>query len=244
MPRLIHETSVDSTNERAFAALAAGTARHGDVHVADEQTAGRGSRGRHWHSPPGAGLYASVVWMPPPPAPAPSALTMAAALAVRDAALALGASELVLKWPNDLLAAGAKLCGILVESRGLDPERPAFVCGIGLNLLQRDFPADLGGRPATSLALLGHPCEAADALAVLLPRLEQRLDQARAAPERLAADFASGAGLATGRAVLVRRGERTDRGAIEDLRPGGLVLRTPGGSLDLPLEHISAVELL
>ena len=65
--RVIEHGTVDSTSERAFAALACGEARHGDVHVATAQTAGRGRRGASWSSAKDAGLYMSVVWLPPPP---------------------------------------------------------------------------------------------------------------------------------------------------------------------------------
>ncbi len=151
---LIQHDSVDSTNERALCAIAAGAARDGDVHVAREQTAGRGRRGHAWHSARDEGLYLSMVLLPPPPPLSPAGLTMAGGLAVHATARALlgSSAELCLKWPNDLLYAGRKLAGVLVETRGLDPAAPHYVIGIGLNVSQRSFPA---GLEATSLALCG-----------------------------------------------------------------------------------------
>ena len=118
--------------------------------------AGRGRLGRTWHSSAGEGLYASLILRPPPPAPNPAALTMAAGLGVIEGLEALGLAGARLKWPNDVLHGSGKLAGLLVESRGLDPRAPAFVAGVGVNVRQRAFPAELEAeRAVTSLALLG-----------------------------------------------------------------------------------------
>ena len=124
---------VDSTNEVAFEALARGDGRPGDVFIAQRQTAGRGTRGRSWLSEPG-GLYMSVI-LQTPTLPAPGLWTIAGALAALDLARALGVAAR-LDWPNDLVNHdGAKLGGILAESRGLGPRGPAtYVLGIGVNL--------------------------------------------------------------------------------------------------------------
>ncbi|HVS19810.1 MAG TPA: biotin--[acetyl-CoA-carboxylase] ligase, partial [Planctomycetota bacterium] len=120
--RVLHHEIVDSTNERAFAALAAGTALHGDVHVARGQTAGRGRRGARWVSSAGEGLFASLVLLPAPPAPPAPAITMFAGLALLDALHELGLVRARLKWPNDVVVGDAKLGGCLVESRGFQPD--------------------------------------------------------------------------------------------------------------------------
>ena len=106
----------DSTNERALAEMAEGTARDGDWHVADEQTAGRGRLGRKWHSPAGQGLYLSLVHCPSEPLPA-AAASMAAGLALLDTLNTLGVIEAKLRWPNDVMVQGAKLAGIDVALR-------------------------------------------------------------------------------------------------------------------------------
>jgi len=239
-PRIVRHGLVDSTSERAFAALAAGEARHRDVHVARAQSAGRGSRGRSWDSQDGAGLYASVVLLPEPPAPPPAALTMAAGLAVRDLLLELGLAAR-LKWPNDVLVGGAKIAGILIEARGYDPARPAFVCGIGLNALQRAFPPEVAARGVTSLALEGATLAPERALERLLPHLDARLDQARAHPAELAAAFSSAARLLEG-PVCVQRGEQELRGRIAAFGLGGLDLATEEELVRIPLEHVTGVQ--
>lgn len=117
------------------------------VFVADMQTRGRGRRGAVWHSAPGAGLWMSIALRRPP-----QDLGFIAALATRDAvaqSLRLGAGHaLALKWPNDLLAADRKVCGVLVEHRA-----GMTAVGIGLNLAQKtaDFPEELR-ETAVSLA--------------------------------------------------------------------------------------------
>ncbi|NOT31225.1 MAG: biotin--[acetyl-CoA-carboxylase] ligase, partial [Planctomycetes bacterium] len=185
--RLFQHGIVDSTNERALAAIASGEARDGDVHVAEGQSAGRGRLGRSWSSPAGEGLYLSLLLLPRA-APNPAALTMAAGLGVLEGVRALGAEAARLKWPNDVLASDergtdAKLAGILVETRGLDPLRPHAVVGVGLNVLQRAFPAELvRERAVTSLALLGLAVTRAAALEGLLAARWPRLAQASAAP--------------------------------------------------------------
>src|SRR5688572_13455030 len=177
--RLVRHALVDSTNERALAAIADGTARHGDVHMAEGQSAGRGRLGRGWASASGEGLYLSVVLLPSAPV-VPTALTMGAGLAVLEAARALGARRARLKWPNDVLVEGAKLAGILVEARGTAPPHgtaPSHaVVGIGLNVRQRAFPPELEAeRPVTSLARLGFAHDLDEAAAALLARLAPRL---------------------------------------------------------------------
>ena len=246
--RLLRHGTVDSTSERAFAALAAGTARDGDVHVATGQTAGRGRRGRPWVSQPDAGLYCSAIHLPPPPGPSPAALTMAAGLAVLEAVRALVPASvggtLRLDWPNDLVADGAKLAGVLVESRGLDPARPHYVVGVGVNVRQRSFPADLlAERPVTSLALLGVDLDPDALLVELVPRLTERLRGGREDPAGLGRDFLVATDLLD-RGVLARTADATHRGRLTDLAPDrGLALETPdSGEIRLDLAHVRALE--
>jgi len=100
--------------------------------VAGEQTAGRGRRGRHWYSAPGAGLTFSLARRIRRPARELAALSLVAGVAAARALRALGVAPAALKWPNDLVAGGAKLGGILVETRAAGRETLA-VFGIGIN---------------------------------------------------------------------------------------------------------------
>ena len=247
--RLLRHGLVDSTNERALAAIASGEARHGDVHVAEAQSAGRGRLGRGWSSPRGEGLYLSLVLLPGT-VPNPAALTMAAGLGVLAGVHSLGAKAARLKWPNDVLApdatgADAKLAGILVETRGLDPARPHAVVGVGLNVAQRSFPPELvRERAVTSLARLGLAVEREAALETLLAALAPRLVEACEAPATSAGDYARALGL-VGRAVRVRdaRGER--RGRLLGLTLAGVELALESGARErVALEHVQGLEAL
>ncbi len=241
---------VDSTSERAFAALADGSARHGDVHTALAQSAGRGRLGRRWVSAPGEGLYLSVVLLPAAPLLA-SALTIAAGLAVQETARACGARGVQLKWPNDVLIAGAKLAGILVETRGLDAARPHYVVGIGVNVGQESFPAELEAeRPVTSLRRAGAPSSVQEVEAALLARLAPRLDQVlgEGGPgcelQGLERDYVAACGFARRRVrVRVQAGEVEGRFVSLQLE-GGLVLATEQGEERFPLEWVRALDLV
>jgi len=100
--------------------------------AAEEQTAGRGRRGRRWHSAPGAGVTFSLARSLNRPAREAAGLPLVAGVAVARALRGLGATQAALKWPNDLVVAGAKLGGILVETRSQGRATRAVI-GIGLN---------------------------------------------------------------------------------------------------------------
>lgn len=143
-----------STNDDAKAGARAG-APHGAVWAAESQTAGRGRQGRAWLSGPGDNLLFSVllrVTCPPTRVPP---LSLVCGLAVRDAvARALGPgrdADVKVKWPNDVLVAGRKVAGILVESALSGATVEHVVVGIGLNVHARELPAELAAI-ATSLA--------------------------------------------------------------------------------------------
>ena len=101
--------------------------------VADEQTAGRGRRGRRWHSAPGDGLTFSLAVALRRPLRELAALPLVAGVAVAHALHASGIERAVLKWPNDIVVDGAKLGGILVETRSLNGSVKAVI-GVGINL--------------------------------------------------------------------------------------------------------------
>lgn len=126
-----------STNDLALAAQ-----EDGAVYWAGAQTSGRGQRGAHWESASSSGLWFSVCVSGPP-----DGLPFAAVLAVRDALHEV--APLRVKWPNDLLCNGRKICGVLVEHRG-----GWNAVGIGLNVSQDedDFPEEISGL-ATSLKI-------------------------------------------------------------------------------------------
>lgn len=166
---------VTSTSDIARADGLAG-APHGHLVLAERQTAGRGRRGRAWVSPPGVNLAFSLLLRPALAVGDAPAITLAVAVACRDALAALGV-EAEIKWPNDLLVDGRKVAGILSE---MSLDRGALaqvVIGIGLNV--NLDPAALEPplcETATSLArALGHPLDRARVLAGLLCHIEAAL---------------------------------------------------------------------
>lgn len=241
-----HEV-VDSTNELALDAVAAGRAGHLDAYVAAAQTAGRGTQGRRWVSARGEGLFLSVVLLPEAPAPEPAGVTMSAGLAVLDAVRSLGvdAPDLRLDWPNDVMAGPAKLSGILVESRGFDPARPHFVVGIGLNVRQTSFPPELlAEREVTSLALLGLDLDVERACDAVRSALAARIDACVRTPERVGPAYLDATGLAGRRVRIDYRDERVE-GPLEAIALGaGLTVGTDAGPRTLALAHVKAVEPL
>lgn len=174
-----HYRATDSTNERARELALAG-APGGTVITAEEQTAGRGRRGRAWAAPPGKALLYSAILRQL--GREHGLLPLAVPLAVCEAVEALASLECRVKWPNDVWIAESKAAGILVEARPPD----WAVIGIGLNLAiePAEFPPDLRW-PATSV---GHGVTVASALAALNERLSLWVD---ASPGRVLEEFAA-----------------------------------------------------
>ncbi len=172
--RIERRGRVSSTNDEAGLLARAG-APHGTVVVADEQTAGRGRYGRVWHSPPDDGLYLSVVLRPGlSPERAPP-ITLAGGLGVADAVNNLGVTA-SLKWPNDVMAGGRKLAGVLTEMNTRGQELEHVILGIGINANASDLPPEIASL-ATSLRLeLGREVDRDALLAELLPAVEGWLD--------------------------------------------------------------------
>jgi BirA family transcriptional regulator, biotin operon repressor / biotin---[acetyl-CoA-carboxylase] ligase len=123
--------SCGSTNDEA-ARLARAGAKHGTIVIAERQTSGRGRDGRVWQSPPG-GLYLSAVLRPPMPVVDVPPMTLAIGIGLCDAVRELGVLA-ELKWPNDVLVAGRKLAGVLVEAQSQGGKLEAAIVGIGVNL--------------------------------------------------------------------------------------------------------------
>ncbi len=143
--RFHHKETTASTNADAR------EGRPGDVFVAEFQTAGRGRLDHEWHAARGENLTFSVVLDAADMSPAEVAtLPLVVGLAVARAVEALlgNSSQVAVKWPNDVVVGGKKICGILCERNG-----DAVIAGVGLNVNQTDFPAEIAAR-ATSLRLV------------------------------------------------------------------------------------------
>jgi BirA family biotin operon repressor/biotin-[acetyl-CoA-carboxylase] ligase len=150
--KLIYFPVVGSTNSEAIRMLEEGLP-HLCLLVADQQTAGRGRLDRTWYSPPGAGLYFSLVLHAAQIAASSSSrLTGLGALAVCDALQAGYGLSAQIKWPNDVLVEGSKLAGVLVEAQWHGDQIQSAVLGIGINVAQESVPSQgVLDFPATSV---------------------------------------------------------------------------------------------
>ncbi|MGD9781991.1 MAG: biotin--[acetyl-CoA-carboxylase] ligase [Kiritimatiellia bacterium] len=163
----------ESTNDVAREWALAGTPA-GAVVVAARQTRGRGRRERIWESPPGTGLYASFVLRPGWLAKKAPHLAILGGMAAFRALEKAGVKHLRVKWPNDILAQGRKICGVLTEPR-IGKDRIEFaVLGIGINVGQeaKDFTPNLR-ETATSCALEGRAISVTRMLELLAESLEE-----------------------------------------------------------------------
>jgi BirA family biotin operon repressor/biotin-[acetyl-CoA-carboxylase] ligase len=216
---------IDSTNTWLLAQAPAAGIR---ACLADCQTAGRGRMGRQWVSPPSSGLYLSLrrdFAAPPQPA-----LALALGAALLQVLQALGAAELYLKWPNDILWRKThKLAGILVETRQIATGGWAVVAGVGINVLA--LPAQTLDRPVAALARL---VEKLPPRNVLAGQITAALAQAF---ERFAAEgfapflplWQQADGLC-GQALQLRAGQRVIKGMARGISAdGGLRLETEAG---------------
>lgn len=163
---LYYYPSVSSTNDVA-ARLAMAGAEEGTTVIAETQDSGRGRRGRAWHSPPGAGLYVSVVLRPRRFAPQ---VTLMAGVALSEGLAYSTGLAPEIKWPNDLILQRRKLGGILAEAQTLD----TVVLGYGINLRSAPYPPELAGRATSVEAELGTPIDRGTVAAWTLAFLASR----------------------------------------------------------------------
>lgn len=227
---VLHATSsLPSTQDAARAAAEAG-AGEGTVVLAETQTQGRGRHGNTWYSPPGAGIYLSLVLRPRSSAQQMLPLTLAFGLAVADAVVETCGLEPELRWPNDLLLEGRKFCGLLLESTTEAGALPYAILGVGINVARQAFPPAL--QPIAT-ALEEHtpaPVPRLRLCAALLGCLEQRYRQFLAGASPLA-EFERRCGYARGMEVTVGG---TMHGVTAGLDEAGFLrLRQPDGSLTL-----------
>lgn len=150
--RLHFAAVTGSTSNDAMEAARKG-AVHGTVYFADAQSAGRGRSDHRWESASGEGIYVSVVLRPQAPLDRWTLLPLCAGLAVIDAIRAVAGVDADLRWPNDVLVAGRKLCGILVEASTDEHGEKFAVAGIGINVHQCRFAEELH-KSVTSLDLV------------------------------------------------------------------------------------------
>jgi BirA family biotin operon repressor/biotin-[acetyl-CoA-carboxylase] ligase len=171
---------IDSTNAEALRQLkllTEGEHCAPSALIAESQTAGRGRRGRAWLSKPGAGLYLTVTRTFSLEPDALQGLSLVVGLAVQRALISLGASEIKLKWPNDIIHKGSKLGGILLELRQVH-NLSHVAMGIGINIDLKEQEALSLDRPAVDLTrIIGSGIDKETLLVALLNQLSEDIDR-------------------------------------------------------------------
>jgi BirA family biotin operon repressor/biotin-[acetyl-CoA-carboxylase] ligase len=219
---------IGSTSDRARELLAEG--HEGVAVVAEEQLAGRGRRGRSWHSPPGVNLMLSVGITPRLRAADAWQLGLAVALAAREACSI--AAPVDLKWPNDLVTTDGsrKLGGLLVETAIDDDAVTLAVIGIGINVNWplADFPDEIRDSATSLMALAGEPIDRIALLSRLLAALDSEVAPVEAGRTPLARYRAACRTLGSD-VIVVAAGEELVGRAVDIEATGGLVLETATG---------------
>ena len=216
-----HE-EVGSTNDVAIAAAETG-APEGFVVAANAQSQGRGRVGRSWSSPPGAGLYVSVVLRPA--GPALRLLTIAAGVAIAEGVHAASGLETCVKWPNDVHVGSRKLAGILAEAGSSAGDVDYVVLGFGINIRRAAYPPDVAARATSIESELGRQMDRGLVLAECLAALANRYDmlQGGAAGDVIAA-WRTRAVVHMGRAVEWDVDGGLRQGRAEDIDATGALL--------------------
>lgn len=225
---------IDSTNDAAIAAAVDG-APEGTAILADAQRAGRGRRGREWFSPPGAGVYLSVV-VRPRTREEFTLLTLAAGVAAAEAVTHATGLPVELKWPNDSVVGRPwrKLGGVLCESVGSGASVDAVVVGVGLNVSRMSYPPAIADRATSIETELGRLVDRGAVVAELLRRIDATLETLRhdgGAPVRDAWRRLGVAGL--GGAPVRWQDQGADRtGVARDIDDdGALVVQSEDGTV-------------
>ncbi|HZH90956.1 MAG TPA: biotin--[acetyl-CoA-carboxylase] ligase [Pyrinomonadaceae bacterium] len=242
-PTILRYDALPSTNTEAASQAARG-APEGLCIVAREQTRGRGRQERAWASPPGAGLYFSIVLRPRLTLAAWPLVTLMAALAARDALAGACALRTDIKWPNDILFGGRKLCGILAETVET-PAGRACILGIGINLSEQAYPAELQARATSVEAATGTRVDPERVLAALVRSLAVRYAQLHA-PEgqaEIIRDWSANSSYAVGKRVRVHAATEIFDGTTRGLEPDG-ALRVETATRDIRIVRAADVHAL
>jgi BirA family transcriptional regulator, biotin operon repressor / biotin---[acetyl-CoA-carboxylase] ligase len=227
--RIHHFFKIDSTNRVAMELGHSGEPE-GTVIIAEEQTAGRGRAGHSWHSERATGIYVTVLLRPKISPVQASLLTMMAGLSAFSAIRAQSDLKLDLKWPNDILIGGKKVGGILTEMHA-EPNQVRFVIvGIGINVNQEKFPADLSAIATSLRAETGRPQSRLELLVRLLRQFETDYNQFVVnGPESVIRNFETVSSFTRGERVRVTNGVEAFGGITDGLSREGFLRVRPDG---------------
>ena len=228
-----HFYKIGSTNTAAMAAASLG-APEGSVFLAEEQTAGRGRGANSWESERSAGIYCSVVLRPALPPSDVLVMALAAGLAVRSAVEHVNPRVTPdLKWPNDVLIDGKKVCGILTEMNAEVTRVRYVVVGIGINVNHSSFPKELEGEAISLRMVTVSEWSRVELAAALLKSLDQEyrlLAEAGGARPSILRRFAEHSSWVRGKQVRIEENGSRVEGTTEGLDDRGFLrVRTAQG---------------
>ena len=231
--RDIHVFQETSSTNDVVEKLARDGVREGVVVFAEAQTKGRGRLGRRWLSPPGEGLWFSVLLRPELPPASVTQLTIAAATAVARAIRSQTGVSPKIKWPNDILIAGRKVVGILTELSAEQDRVSHVILGIGVDVNVTEFPAELQGVATSLAAAAGRRFNRAEIAASILQELESDYGRVqRGGFTELAEEWERNC-ITLGQRIRIHIGSRTLTGRAESLdNDGALLLRSDYGHLE------------
>ena len=245
MKRILRLESVSSTNEWAWVE-ADRDAPSGTVLVAKAQTSGRGRFGRVWHSPPGTGLYLSMIYRDPVPLERVTLVTAVGAIAVTEAIRQTQGLTPVVRYPNDVLIGDRKVAGILVESRIPARRPPTFVIGIGINVNQKLFPEELAPIATSLREEVGARVAMGRVEREVIRQLDEWLPRIPENPAPISKWWKKHSSILK-RRVRIRSKGRTVTGVVEDVDPlEGVIIRLqsghPRGFSPERVEHLEVLE--
>jgi len=230
--RVFHETG--STND-VIERLARDGAREGVAVFAESQSRGRGRLGRRWVSPPGKGLWFSVLLRPRMYPQQVTQITVAAATALSRAITRVAGLRPQIKWPNDLLADGRKIAGILTEMHAELDQVKYVILGIGLdvNLTARELPPELHGIASSIRIASGRKADRPALAAAILEELDADYQRVERGQFKSLAEEWEDQCVTLGHEVVISIGARQIRGRAESLdEDGALMVRNAHGQLE------------
>ena len=222
MDNIIRLQSVDSTNRYAKR-LAREGASHKTLVMAEEQTEGRGRRGRGWISPAGEGIFMSLILRPNVAPEHVPMISLHTALAVCLAISRVTGLEAKIKWPNDIVLGGRKVCGMLLEMDADELQVRSVVAGIGINVHQTRFPEEIA-HTASSLDLLcGRRLSRMEIVHAFLTAFDEVEKTAGENPGLFMSAYRESSAT-LGRRVQVIALDETYTGTALDVTPGGSLI--------------------
>jgi BirA family transcriptional regulator, biotin operon repressor / biotin---[acetyl-CoA-carboxylase] ligase len=225
-------TELDSTNRKAKEMAAQG-APEGTLVVAEAQTRGRGRIGRNWYSPSQTGIYTSLILRPKlPPNEAPK-ITLVTGVAVAETLLAVTPLKPDIKWPNDILVRGRKICGILTETSTEMDAIDFVVVGVGVNVNSREFPDDLREIATSMYVETGSTFDRVMLLQEFLLQFERLYTTFLHSGFESIGKRWGELSILLGKGVTVHMIDRTCKGRVMKLdRDGALIIRAENGDLE------------